>query len=180
MDQWPIDIRVEIDDREFQDYLEKAAARSKNLIIPLKRCGMVMFQSFKENFRQQGRPVRWRRLSRGTILQRRRRSTRVLQDTGRLKMSVISSAGRGNIYRLKQDSLMMGSNLFVAPLLQYGTDPYTITPKSAPALKIPTPEGIIYRSKARHPGLSARPFVLFQPKDITECTGIFADYIEGS
>jgi len=180
MEQWPIDIQIVIDDKEFQKYLDEAIARAKNLTVPLKRCSIVMFQSFKENFREQGRPRRWKTLSRSTVLQRRRRSNRVLQDTGRLKMSVISRVGRGNIYVLRRDSLKMGTNLFVAPLLQYGTDPYTITPKSAPALKIPTPQGIIYRTRARHPGLSARPFVLFQPEDITECTAIFADYVEAS
>jgi len=177
MARWPIDIQVVIEDKNFRRYINKAIKLSKDLQTPLKRCSVHMFHSFAQNFRQEGRPKRWRSLSPNTIAGRRRRSSKILQDRGRLRMSTISKGAKGNIYELKRDSLKMGSNLNIARFQQEGTNPYLIHPRGAKVLRIPTAAGIIYRPSVRHPGLSSRPFILFQPGDVEECTNIFMQHL---
>lgn len=176
---WPVEFQMEIRDADLKRYMAEAERRGKDLKPPLKRCGIVMMRSFAMNFQQEGRPSKWKPLSPNTVAGRRKGSSRVLQDTGRLRMSLTARTASGNIYKLTPNSLVMGTNLSIAQYHQYGTKPYTITAKRAKALRIPTPDGIIFRKQVRHPGLPARPFVLIQRQDEREMVNIFADYLEG-
>jgi hypothetical protein len=45
-----------------------------------------------------------------------------------------------------------------AKWVELGTKPHTILPKRRKALKIPTPEGYIFRKKVSHPGSKPYPF----------------------
>lgn len=173
------EITLDIDDKELQKYIVKALERQNNLSPALKKSGIVMLRSFALNFRSQGRPRAWRVLSPNTIAGRRRGSKRILQDTGRLRMSLLARTAAGNIYELRRNSLKMGTHLKIASYLQYGTKPYSIYPKSANVLRFMTTSGVTFARHVRHPGLAPRPFVLFQNEDIIDITNIFADHAVG-
>jgi len=178
MQQWPVDIQVTIKDEELKDLIKKAERTVSNLTPMLKRSGVHMISSMDKNFKAQGRPQKWKPLSPNTVINRRKGSAIVLQDTGRLRMSVLSRAAPGNIYKLTKNSLTMGSALKVAEWHQYGTPPYLIRPKTKKYLRFRTTRGIIFTKLVRHPGLAARPFVLIQREDERAMTKIWADYIE--
>lgn len=151
---------------ELAGYLDKMARQGKDMTGLMKRFSIIMFSSFAKNFKQQGRPTPWKGLAPSTIAARRKGSSRILEDTGRLRMSVMSRTAPGNIFRMSKDSLVMGSNLIYAQWQQEGTKPYVIRPKRAKALKIPTANGVIFRAFANHPGLPARPFVMIHMQDL--------------
>jgi len=175
----PIEIITEIRDEELKRYISQVEQRGKDLRPALKRCAIIMYKSFGKNFQQEGRPRKWKPLSPNTIAGRRKGSRRILQDTGRLRMSSISKTGAGNIYKLRKDSLKMGSSLQIAPYHQYGTSPHTIKAKHAKALRIPMADGVIFRRSVQHPGLDARVFITIQDEDVEEMKEVFSSYIVG-
>ena len=83
----PLEIKVEVDDKEFRKYMADAEQRGRNLRPFLAKCGIVMFKSLDANFKAEGRPKKWKSLAPSTIAGRRKQSKRILQDTGRLRMS---------------------------------------------------------------------------------------------
>jgi hypothetical protein len=52
-----------------------------------------------------------------------------------------------------------------AKYVEFGTKPHTILPKRRKALKIPTPEGYIFRKKVSHPGSKPYPFFFANLQD---------------
>ena len=174
-----VDIRVEIDDKEFNRYMRLMANNADKLRPFFNKATMIMLRSFDQNFREQGRPKHWKRLSPNTIAGRRGGSSRILQDTGRLKMSTVAKSGPGNLYRQGKDYLKMGSRLKIAPFHQYGTRPYDIVPKSAKALRFMTAQGIRFAMRVHHPGLDARPFVLIQDEDVKDLTALAIEHVTG-
>lgn len=166
-----IDLKVEIQDKELQQYLKKIAGKAEKRRVLLKRFGIIMLRSFAQNFKDEGRPRHWKRLSPNTIAARRRGgdrrygSKKILQDSGRLRLSVTSKSGPGNIYQMSEDSLKMGSRLKIATFHQDGTRPYTIRPKRSKMLSFMTTEGRRFAGKVNHPGLPARPFIMIQDDD---------------
>lgn len=179
MQQGRFALQVEIDSAEFEQYFRAAIRRGKDLKPPLKMSGVHMVRSFALNFIEQGRPKPWKPLEPTTVAGRRGGSSKILQDTGRLKMSALTKVSPGNIYELKEDSLKMGSDLETAGIHQWGTDPYDIFPRNKKILKIPTPKGPIFRSRVYHPGIDARPFILIQDEDVKVIVDIFKKYAVG-
>ena len=160
-----IDLKVTIEDKELKRSLREMELRGKNLTPFLKKAQVVMTRSFALNFKNEGRPNRWKQLSPNTVAGRRKGSKRILQDKGRLRMSTLSKSAQGNITHFSKDSLKMGSRLKIAPFHQYGTRPYTIVPRNAKALSFMTAGGRIFAKRVKHPGLNARPFVMIQRED---------------
>jgi len=178
MQQWPVDLQVTIKDEELKRTIARAERTLSDLTPMLKRSGVHMISSFDKNFKAQGRPQKWKPLAPNTVINRRKGSSVVLQDTGRLRMSVLSRVAPGNIYKLTKNSLRMGSALKVAAWHQYGTPPYLIRPKTKKFLRFQTTSGIVFTKLVRHPGLAARPFVLIHPADERAMTKIWAQYID--
>ena len=174
---FPIDIRLEIHDEELQKTLRDLSKKAADIRTPLKRSGVHMMSSFDKNFKQEGRPQKWKPLQPNTVAARRKQSSKILQDKGLLRMSVLSKSGKGNIYRLTKDSLAMGSSLKIAPYHQRGTKPYVIRPKRKPLLRFKTTKGWVFARIVHHPGLPARPFVLIQDEDEKAIVDIFADHV---
>lgn len=174
-----LSITMEIDDKAFKQYMAEIVERGEDLRPYLKRAGLLMMRSFDQNFRSQGRPQRWRKLAPNTIAGRRKGSSRILQDSGRLRMSTMSKTAPGNIYRMTPNSLRMGSRMTIAAYHQYGTKPYDIVPRNKKVLRFMTTSGVTYASVVHHPGLVARPFVLFQTEDVRDLTEMAGNYMVG-
>jgi len=105
----------------------------------------LMIRSFDLNFRYEGRPKKWAPLLKATI--RRKKSSGILKDTGRLRLSTMSEAAGGNITKFASDSLIMGTSVPYAKYLQEGT---------------------------KH--MPARPFVIIQNEDAEEMERLTAEF----
>ena len=172
-----IELKVTIEDQGLKDTLKKMEAQGKNLTPFFKKARVLMTRSFALNFKNEGRPYKWKSLSPNTIAGRRKKSKRILQDTGRLRMSSIARSAQGNITKLSRDALKMGTRLKIAPYHQYGTKPYTIVPKNAKALSFMTAGGRVFSKKVNHPGLPARPFIMIQREDEQAMAKIALDHM---
>jgi hypothetical protein len=64
--------------------------------------------------------------------------------------------------------------------VELGTKPHVILPKRRRALKIPTPEGYIFRKKVNHPGSKPYPFFFANLQDRAEKVAVeFMKALEG-
>jgi hypothetical protein len=67
-----------------------------------------------------------------------------------------------------------------AKYVEFGTKPHAILPKRRKALKIPTPEGYIFRKKVSHPGSKPYPFFFANLQDRAKRVAIeFIRVLEG-
>jgi phage gpG-like protein len=116
----------------------------------LKAIGLRQLRWIDQNFQQEGRMAGgWVPLSPNTVAGRRLGSSKILQDTGKLRMSFNS--------RLEgEDTLWVGSQLDVAEWHHFGTQPYDIRPVNAQALSFVTTNGRVFAKFVHHPGLPAR------------------------
>lgn len=160
-----LEIQVEIQDKELKLLLKAMERRGKDLKPYFKKVAILMTRSFGENFKREGRPKKWKALSKNTVAGRRKGSSRILQDKGLLRLSVMSTAAAGNIRKVSKDSLKMGTQQKTAEWHQFGTKPYVIQPKSKQALSFMTASGRVFVKKVNHPGLVSRPFVMIQTED---------------
>jgi len=174
-----VDIKLEIQDEAFQRYMRQAASRAQNLTPFFRQASMIMYRSFDLNFKRQGRPKRWKRLRPNTVAGRRKGSKRILQDTGRLRMSVISRAAPDNVYRMGKNYLKMGTRSKIASFHQEGAPSYNIVPKNRSFLRFMTTSGYVFAKKVHHPGLPARPFVMIQDEDAKDITELAGDHVVG-
>ncbi len=174
-----IDIKMEIDDKEFRRYMRQAARRAMNLAPFFRQAGMIMFRSFAKNFKAEGRPRRWKKLSPNTVAGRRKGSKRILQDTGKLRMSVMARSAPDNVYQMGKDYLKMGTKSKIASFHQDGTRPYDIVPRNKSVLRFMTAQGVRYSKRVHHPGLDARPFVLIQNEDARDITKLAGEHVVG-
>lgn len=121
------EIVVEYNDAEGQRLLKEAVDRGQDMRKALARIGVHMHHSIAENFRAQGRPTGWQSLSPVTIERRREGgatgSPKILQDTGRMKMSVTTRSASGSVFFVARSSLEMGTNVDYAPDHQAGRGP---------------------------------------------------------
>lgn len=169
-------LHVHIDDGNVRRYLHQFAARGQR--PPLRRIAVIMQASVSRNFEAGGRPQPWPPLRPGTIAGRRFGGDRPLQDTGALKKSV-------------QQQIFYPDNVAVytkhehAAYHQFGTRPYVIRPRR--------PGGVLrfpvggrggrgqkeWRSarEVRHPGLPARPFVMWQNEDVRLIEKTLLDFL---
>lgn len=125
--------------------------------VPLKRAGVYMHGSVNRNFKAQGRPKKWKKLSTRTLRERRRGrgigKPQILMDTGILRASVVSSTGQGSVYRLSSAKLILGTNIEYAWSHQLGDAERRIPP---------------------------RPFLIIHPEDVEAISEIFLDYLDGT
>jgi len=61
-------------------------------------------------------------------------------------------------YMATENSARIIAQADYAKYVELGTKPHAILPKRRKALKIPTPEGYIFRKKVNHPGSKPHPF----------------------
>ncbi len=163
------------------DDLDELAERNQNLRPLLDRWQVWMTRSLALNFIHEGRPKKWAVLAKTTIFGRRKQSSRILQDTGRLRMSVMTRGAKGNVTRITANSLIMGTSLKQAAWLQYGTAPYTIRPRKGKALRFKVGRNAYaYATIVHHPGLVARPFIGIQKEDEVEMQRLATEFALGN
>lgn len=178
---------LETSDRA-QKHLIKVERKIDKTQPSLIKAGLLMMRSIDENFRQEGRPHKWKGLSPMTIGLRRKgkktgRGIMILQDTGRLKGSITKE--------VLKDHVRIGTNLKYAPLMQKGgmSDPKTLKIKEhrrkiTQAFGKPIrPKSIMVRSHDMKIGskkIPARPFLLFQKEDLEAINKLFLNHVEVS
>lgn len=117
----------------------------------LTAIGFRLLKWVDDNFKAGGIEHKWAPLRPNTVAARRKGSSAILQDTGRLKQSFVQKVDR--------ESVTVGSSLLLAEWHHYGTRPYEIRPKRAKALRFVTAGGVVFSQVVHHPGLPARPLV---------------------
>lgn len=129
--------------------VKKLADNARNPDRALRASSVYMLGSIERNFRAQGRPNRWQKLSAKTLARRRtgrgKGKAQILIDRGILKNS--------HSYRLVSGGAEVGTNAIQAKRQHFG---------------YPGGKG---RGRSKTP---ARPFVMFQEEDIREIGQIFS------
>ena len=126
----------------------------------LRAIGMKLVGWTMRNFQQEGIERKWKPLSANTIAQRRKGSSRPLQDTGRLRASWTQSGGNPKVIG---DTVSVTSNVKYAPFHEFGTKPYVIRPKNKKVLAFNTAGGMRFSKKVNHPGLPQRKMAPSEP-----------------
>lgn len=150
-----VDVRINADVRD-------AVARLNRFvrdIEPRKMLRLVGLRKLKwiaDNFRAEGLERKWKPLTASTVAARRKNSSKILQDTGRLRQSF-------EILRVTSRQVQIGSRDPRAVWHHEGTKPYVITPKRARLLSFTGPDGNrVFARRVNHPGLPARPLIASQ------------------
>jgi phage virion morphogenesis protein len=103
-------VKVKVDDRELRRAISRIMERLSNPQRAFKAIGLIVRNSVLKNFEAQGRPQRWKELKESTI--RKKGSSRILEDTGRLRNSIT--------YRAHRDMVEIGTNVVYAGIHQFG------------------------------------------------------------
>ncbi|NJM10615.1 MAG: hypothetical protein HC889_00680 [Synechococcaceae cyanobacterium SM1_2_3] len=119
----------------------------------MRAVGLALMSWVDRNFKQGGIESPWRPLSPNTVAARRKGSSAILQDTGRLKQSWTRAAGNP---RVMGDVVFITSNVKYAEFHENGAGPYIIKPRRAQVLRFMTANGPRFARFVRHPGLPAR------------------------
>ena len=90
-------IYVHIDDREVVKLLKQLEETGKDMSSVMRQIAGIMADAVEENFKQQGRPDRWKALKPATIKQRMRegtypKDTPILERSGQLMRSITSTS----------------------------------------------------------------------------------------
>ena len=112
--------------------------------------GMRGIKWVNDNFKREGLEIKWKPLSPNTVANRRKGSSAILQDTGRLRQSFD--------YKLTPDAVIVGTQSKIASYHNDGTKPYNIKAKKK-TLAFNVVGGRVFPKEVRHPGLPARPLI---------------------
>jgi len=167
-------INLTIDSVHARRLLRKMAARGQKL--PLDKIGMIGVASTRRNIAEGGRPTPWTPLSKNTIAGGRGKGkgTKPLRDTGLLSQSTF-------YLKHEPDNVQVLNTMPYAAAHQFGTKPRTIRPVRANMLRFfvhgrrgrdaqgrfTGRRSVRYAYEVRHPGIPARPFVIWQDSDIS-------------
>jgi len=150
--------------RSFRQIQKKVS----NHKVLYKRIGIKILKFVDDNFKAEGKENKWKELSKLTIQARRKKSSKILQDTGKLKQSYA--------YQVGGRSVKIGSPLEIAKYHEFGTKGYQIVPVKKkvllfgvnPAERSHLAKGAgskgekgkaIFSRGVTHPGLVKRPML---------------------
>ena len=85
----------------------------------LEAIGNVHIRWVDKNFKAEGIEKRWKPLSPKTIARRRKGSSRILQDTGKLKGS-FNKGRSGNVHKIRGTEVSVGTNVVYASTHEHG------------------------------------------------------------
>lgn len=160
-------IEFRIDDRDVRKVLSKMLARSQNPEPAMAGMSMVMLGAVEDNFRAEGRPLKWKALKASTLADRAAagKSGKILQRTGHLARSITPFHSR--------TVAGVGTNVPYAAAMNNGSKPHEIKAKKGKALKF----GGRFAKKVKHPGTVARPFLILTERDKSDLLAIMAAHI---
>lgn len=142
---------ITINDERFRVRMGKLD-RALSTRVMLEVIGQDVLGWVADNFRREGIEKPWARLSPSTIASRRKGSSRILQDTGKLRQSFTS--------RVSGNAVEVGTVNRVAPYHHFGTRPYVIRPVRRKWLRFKDETGAtVFSRQVRHPGLSERRLI---------------------
>lgn len=154
-----MEFTIKINSDSLDAKLAQIAEACQNREPLMRNLSEQLLDCVYENFEQQGRPG-WQPIT---------RDGKILQDTGRLKNSIVAEH--------TNNSAKVGTNVEYAAIHQYGgkTKPHVIMPKTAKALKF----NGVFAKKVNHPGsnIPARPFLSVTDGDIEELKETVEDYL---
>ena len=162
-------VRVEADDRQVQAMLGRAVRRLRNMQPLYDDIGAYMERSMVRRFQLQQAPdgTPWRDLSPNTWASKRNR--KILNETGQMRDSLA--------YEATGTEVIIGFADKKARWHQFGTRPYTITPKNARMLAFMTAGGPAFATQVNHPGIPARPMLGLSRANVQEIGSIVGDHI---
>lgn len=165
-----LEMQVHVDSKSVRRLMTRMIIAGKKL--PLAKIGVIGVASTRRNIAVGGRPDKWTPLSKNTIAARRKKGkgARPLRDTGLMAQSTFYAVHA-------PDNVQVVNPMEYAAHHQFGTDPYTIRPVHAKRLRFAVASGFNFESggfsagtafseEVEHPGIPARPFVLWQDGDI--------------
>lgn len=140
----------------------------------LDSVGMMLLRSVHKNFRQGGRPTKWkpslRARGQGRKTGKRQSAMgQTLRDTGKLYNSIT--------YEISPPTVTVGTNVDYAPILHFGFDGYVTVKAHVRKQKSRNTRaskrkgrgkssGVAFvKEHQRHMKIVARPFLLIQPED---------------
>lgn len=173
----------------FQDLVNRLSMKKREIdtdVTPFKRLAAVVVSSVLKNFRDGGRPTRWRDLSLLSYFVRSHRSGKqnkrpqILRDTGRLMNSIVPHFASNE----KMASFGAKTNVTYARLMDKGG---TSTASSVviAAFKRKTPSGGETRVRSYTMNIKgghrvpARPFMLLQKEDLTRIQQVIFEWLRG-
>jgi|GEM_PF-1296279 len=179
-----LDIRYDLDHTKASTLIAGILARGKDPRRVFKVIVVDLERSAADTFRAEGRPTPWKRLSPVTIARRRKGkrgqgavggSVKILQDTGRLRMSV-SGRARGSVRRFGRVDLTFGTNLAYAADQQYGrarkpgqketVKAHRRKAHSRGSIKVKAHRVTSFIRTVTWPKVPARPYLLWQHQDV--------------
>lgn len=173
-------ITVKIDDAELQRTLAGIVGRCRDMRPVMKGVGGIIRESIRTNFREGGRPLRWKPSKRGTADSIPGRMIGTLRDTNRLMNSFTNNADR--------DRVSVGTNVEYAATHHFGAKKGSFGAVAAmvrahlrQSKSGKTSQVKEHQRRMRLPwgDIPARPFMLVQDEDIVDIKEALADYITG-
>ena len=139
---------IDIDVTEVRDRMRKAGEIFDQETF-LEVIGMRALAWINENFETDGGKVGgWQPLSENTVAQRRKGSSKPLQDTGNLRGSFE--------YEVSGNQVKVGTSVEYAKFHEFGTDPYTIDMGNTGVMAFMTTGGVVVVRSVDHPGIPQR------------------------
>ncbi len=148
-------INATIDDHKFDALIEIMNDHAVHLKPVLAAVGNLAVKSVKRNFREGGRPDRWKPSNKP--------KGKTLIGTGALQRQIHYKVDDSGV------TIMTGKQKYAA-IHQFGgqTKPHVIRAKNRKAIPLTFGGVTIFRKKVNHPGsnIPARPYMLLQDEDI--------------
>lgn len=166
-----VSVKINVDNAIAKRKLDRLAREMKPekilRVVAIEQQSWIM-----SNFRREGIERRWPRLSKNTIAQRRKKSSKPLQDTGRLRNSLITpyarkSSSSDSLGNITGNVLTIGTTIRTAPAHEYGTAPRKIKAKGKALTFVGSTEfakavgqgkrgGRVFFKSVNHPGIPKR------------------------
>lgn len=160
-------IALKVKDRQVTTALKRMLERSENPEPAMAGISMRMLGAVEDNFRAEGRPMKWTPLKPSTIAARAAagKSGKMLQRSGHLARSITPFHSR--------TVAGVGTNVPYAAAMNNGSKPHEIVAKRGKALHF----NGRFAKKVKHPGTPPRPYLVLIERDRADILRIMAMHI---
>jgi phage gpG-like protein len=160
-------ISIAVKDQEVVAAFRRLLANSQRPEPAMAAIAARMLAAVEDNFRAEGRPLRWKPLKASTLAARAaaRKSGKILQATGKLAASITPFHSR--------EEAGVGTNRPYAAAMNNGSRPHEIKPRNKKALAF---AGGVFR-RVQHPGTDARPFMVLTDGDKGDMVSIMGAHL---